>query len=91
MLPLNAPLHTHSLIYCSEPLRTLEDDELDSGDDEGRRDRMPSEQYDHETQNVVIQESSMSRQSLPEPTDGEVCQVMPLPQPGSLTDMARCT
>jgi RNA polymerase-associated protein LEO1 len=78
-----------SLTICSEPLRTLEDDELDSGDDEGRRDRMPSEQYDHETQNVVIQESSMSRQPLPEPTDGEVCLV--IPQLGSLTDMARCT
>jgi hypothetical protein len=89
MLHLNAPLHNLPLINCSEPLRTLEDDELDSGDDEGRRDRMPSEQYDHETQNVVIQESSMSRQSLPEPTDGEVCQVTPQPQ--SLTDMVRCT
>ncbi|KAH0200321.1 hypothetical protein KCU90_g27067, partial [Aureobasidium melanogenum] len=55
-----------------EPLRTLEDEELDSGDDEGRHDRMPSEQYDQETQNVVIQESSMSRQPLPEPTDGEM-------------------
>ncbi|CAD0096983.1 unnamed protein product, partial [Aureobasidium vineae] len=55
-----------------EPLRTLEDEELDSGDDEDRHDRMPSEQYDQETQNVVIQESSMSRQPLPEPTDGEL-------------------
>lgn len=61
------------LTRFSEPLRTLEDEELDSGDDEGRHDRMPSEQYDQETQNVVIQESSMSRQPLPEPTDGEVC------------------
>lgn len=61
------------LTIFSEPLRTLEDEELDSGDDEGRHDRMPSEQYDQETQNVVIQESSMSRQPLPEPTDGEVC------------------
>jgi len=72
MLSLNARLHNSRLTAHSEPLRTLEDDELDSGDDEGRRDRMPSEQYDHETQNVVIQESSMSRQPLPEPTDGEV-------------------
>ena len=72
MLRLNARPHNSRLTAHSEPLRTLEDDELDSGDDEGRRDRMPSEQYDHETQNVVIQESSMSRQPLPEPTDGEV-------------------
>lgn len=66
------------LTRFSEPLRTLEDEELDSGDDEGRHDRMPSEQYDQETQNVVIQESSMSRQPLPEPTDGEVCIVASL-------------
>lgn len=66
------PLCNSQLTICSEPLRTLEDEELDSGDDEGRHDRMPSEQYDQETQNVVIQESSMSRQHLPEPSDGEV-------------------
>lgn len=89
MLSLDAQPHDSQLTTCSEPLRTLEDDELDSGDDEGRRDRMPSEQYDHETQNVVIQESSMSRQPLPEPTDGEVCQ-MAL-QPESHTDTTRCT
>jgi hypothetical protein len=81
--------HNSELTNRSEPLRTLEDDELDSGDDEGRRDRMPSEQYDHETQNVVIQESSMSRQPLPEPTDGEVCFVMT--QSIFLTNMVRCT
>ena len=89
MLCLNAPPQTSRLTTYSEPLRTLEDDELDSGDDEGRRDRMPSEQYDHETQNVVIQESSMSRQPLPEPTDGEVCKVVP--QLASRIDPARCT
>lgn len=89
MLHRNARPHDSPLTTCSEPLRTLEDDELDSGDDEGRRDRMPSEQYDHETQNVVIQESSMSRQPLPEPTDGEVCQVTPALV--SRTDTARCT
>lgn len=88
MLCRDAPPSNSGLTTYSEPLRTLDDDELDSADDEGRRDRMPSEQYDHETQNVVIQESSMSRQPLPEPTDGEVCKVVPQSRP--LTDTARC-
>lgn len=56
--------------------RNLSDEDLDSGDDEGRRDRLPSEQGDDqepEGRVARILETDIARHPLPKPVDGEVC------------------
>jgi len=59
-----------------EKARELSDKELDSGDDEDRNDRASArdegeeEQYD--TRDVVVQDSTVWRQLLPQPINGEV-------------------
>lgn len=55
--------------------RHLDDEELDSGDDEGRADRVGDEV--EEPQMVArerqIQETDLPRMPVPQPSDGEVC------------------
>lgn len=53
--------------------RLLNDEELDSGDDEGRADRVASEApAEMETREDVVEYPDFGRQPLPEPSDGEV-------------------
>ena len=56
-------------------VRELSDRELDSGDDEDRKDRATKEDsVDHANQREArIQESTLLRHPLPKPADGEVC------------------
>lgn len=58
--------------------RQLDDEELDSGDDVDRTDRVGEEEpatqeQEYETQEKVMMDLEMARQPLPEPSDGEVC------------------
>ena len=60
-----------------EKTRELDDDELDSGDDEGRQDRLPDDGHDEDIdyntgREANIQESIIYRHPLPKPVDGEV-------------------
>jgi RNA polymerase-associated protein LEO1 len=62
----------------SKKERALSDEELDSGDDEGRNDREPahidgSQETDGQYREARVLESSFPRQVVPKPTDGEVC------------------
>lgn len=51
----------------------LDDEELDSGDDEARNDRVASEApAEMETREDVIEYPDLMRHALPEPSDGEV-------------------
>ncbi|KAJ8118623.1 hypothetical protein OPT61_g422 [Boeremia exigua] len=52
--------------------RQLEDQELDSGDDEGRDDRAPQAEYEQEQQTLSYMETDLARHAVPEPTDGEL-------------------
>jgi len=53
--------------------RQLDDEELDSGDDEGRADRAASEQpVEDEIREQAIEFAEFDRQPGPEPSDGEV-------------------
>jgi len=56
-------------------VRQLDDEELDSGDDEGRHDR--EAQYGEEAEEQVVEQSTMElefgKHGIPEPSDGEVC------------------
>jgi len=58
------------------PRRELDDAELDSGDDEGRLDRMGEaengEPEETAQQQVTVMEMEIPRQAGPEPSDGEV-------------------
>jgi len=57
------------------PKRTLDDEELDSGDDQDRMDRIADEeeaQLQEEEQEQTIMEAALGRQPVPEPSDGEV-------------------
>jgi RNA polymerase-associated protein LEO1 len=54
--------------------RQLDDEELDSGDDEGREDRVQQEDtQQYETHEVLSMDLEIARQPVPEPSDGEVC------------------
>ena len=55
--------------------RQLDDEELDSGDDEGRADRaqQQEETQQYETHEVLSMDLEVARQPVPEPSDGEVC------------------
>ena len=69
-------------------VRQLDDEELDSGDDEGRHDR--EAQYGEEAEDQVVEQSTMElefgKHGIPEPSDGEVClsQVELLPRSSKL-------
>nr|POE74813.1 hypothetical protein CFP56_37344 [Quercus suber] len=53
--------------------RQLDDEELDSGDDENRTDRLPAEtQVEYVEEEKVVMDLEFPRQPLPEPSDGEV-------------------
>jgi RNA polymerase-associated protein LEO1 len=54
--------------------RQLDDEELDSGDNEGREDRVQQEEtQQYETHEVLSMDLEIARQPVPEPSDGEVC------------------
>lgn len=54
----------------------MDDQELDSGDDEGRNDRIQSEQPGEEQERQLTYESGeIDRKPIPEPSDGEVWHV----------------
>lgn len=76
----------------------MDDEDLDSGDDEGRGDRIQDEEdargAEEEQVEQAIMEAALGRQPVPEPSDGEVSETCctlccALPLPG--TDSARCT
>lgn len=53
--------------------RRLDDAELDSGDDEGRTDRLEEEEAEQfEEREMLTMDMEVSRQAVPEPSDGEV-------------------
>lgn len=53
--------------------RHLDDAELDSGDDEGRADRLlEDDAQQFEEKEIVAMDVELSRQAVPEPSDGEV-------------------
>lgn len=56
--------------------RTLDDEDLDSGDDEGRQDRTGYEEGEEGGEYMQVEEAildvDLGRQPLPEPSDGEV-------------------
>nr|POE47410.1 another transcription unit protein [Quercus suber] len=53
--------------------RQLDDEELDSGDDEGRADRLPAEaQPEYVEEENIVMDLEFPRQPLPEPSDGEL-------------------
>ncbi|KAF2019013.1 hypothetical protein BU24DRAFT_418601 [Aaosphaeria arxii CBS 175.79] len=56
-------------------LRTLDDEDLDSGDDEGRTDRAPEVQEvveEEEQQTLSFMDADIARHAVPEPSDGEL-------------------
>ena len=61
--------------------RHVDDRELDSGDDEGRTDRVPEadeeDQPEMLAQERLIIDLEIPRQPLPEPSDGEVLSLFP--------------
>jgi hypothetical protein len=54
--------------------RNLEDEDLDSGDDEGRTDRVQreDEHKDEQLENLEVMDAELERHAVPEPSDGEV-------------------
>ena len=69
-------LNFSSSQQASAKRRTLNDAELDSGDDEGRSDRAEDEYGDQkdvppEREETVL-DISMTRHAIPKPSDGEV-------------------
>ncbi|SMQ47026.1 unnamed protein product [Zymoseptoria tritici ST99CH_3D7] len=54
--------------------RQLDDEELDSGDDEGRADRAAQQEdtQQYETHEVLSMDLEVARQPVPEPSDGEM-------------------
>ncbi|KAL1306867.1 hypothetical protein AAFC00_005517 [Neodothiora populina] len=58
--------------------RTLDDADLDSGDDEGRHDRVGDgeeemrDEEEEEERTLAVMEAGLGRQPLPEPSDGEM-------------------
>lgn len=66
----------HKLILSSRPHRSLDDEQLDSGDDEGRYDRREDrmdEAPDGETESLTIAEMTIARAPVPATNDPEVC------------------
>jgi RNA polymerase-associated protein LEO1 len=66
------------LTYYSRPLRKLNDEELDSGDDEDRNDRLMDDadgdvDMELEGQSANIMDIKLGRHAVPDPSDGEVC------------------
>ncbi|KAI9738711.1 MAG: hypothetical protein M1834_008216 [Cirrosporium novae-zelandiae] len=61
---------------ASEGLRQLDDEDLDSGDDEGRNDRQPATQDemddDGEGRSVNVMDAQINRHAVPQPSDGEL-------------------
>ena len=67
--------HVLMLIISDRPQRTLDDNELDSGDDEGRWDRRGSpmdEDAAEYSETVNIMDLNLGRTAEPESTDGQV-------------------
>ncbi|KAK4507692.1 hypothetical protein PRZ48_001427 [Zasmidium cellare] len=63
-----------------KPTRQLDDAELDSGDDEGRQDRVPEEDaVQFEDQELLAMDMQIPRQAVPEPSDGEMY-ILKVPQ-----------
>jgi len=60
----------------------LNDQELDSGDDEGRNDRAQSEpQVEEQERQLTYEAGEIDRKPIPEPSDGEVCKLIELQLP----------
>lgn len=60
-------------LTASREQRKLDDEELDSGDDEGRADRAPhGVEYEQEQQTLSFMETDVARHAVPEPSDGEL-------------------
>lgn len=71
------PDHTprRPLTTSSSLQRKLDDDELDSGDDEGRNDRArphDAVEYEQEQQTLAFMDADIARHAVPEPSDGEL-------------------
>jgi RNA polymerase-associated protein LEO1 len=68
---------THPRLLTDPPSdqRKLDDAELDSGDDEGRNDRMRAHEaveYEQEQQTLAFMDADIARHAVPEPSDGEL-------------------
>lgn len=70
-----------TLTYYFRPLRKLNDEELDSGDDEDRHDRLMDDadgngngdvDMELEGQSANIMDIKLGRHAVPDPSDGEV-------------------
>jgi RNA polymerase-associated protein LEO1 len=63
-------------LWLTEPprVRQLDDEELDSGDDEGRQDRATQQDNYAQEEKVdeIVQDIELGRHAIPEPGDGEV-------------------
>lgn len=73
-----------------EQARELSDNELDSGDDEGRDDRAAEKAEDDdgpENRTAVVQEATCIRHPVPSPSDGEVSRPLILQNGRSLVLM----
>jgi RNA polymerase-associated protein LEO1 len=70
---INSGCETTNEIFSQR--RQLDDEELDSGDDEGRQDRgegdAPTEEVEQVTEDVNIMEMDLPRHPVPESSDGE--------------------
>ncbi len=63
---------------CRSAQRTLDDEELDSGDEEDRNDRMADDALDDgemvmDGHSANIMDVKLGRHAVPDPSDGEVC------------------
>ena len=68
-------LKVHGLLTCRRRgRRNLDDSELDSGDDEGRRDRSvrADGEGEQDEESATIQDVQLGRHPVPEGSDGEV-------------------
>jgi RNA polymerase-associated protein LEO1 len=67
-----------SLTISRAPQRELDDEDLDSGDDDGRLDRAgynaAEEEQEVQEQEKIVMDLELPRQAGPEPSDGEVCE-----------------
>jgi RNA polymerase-associated protein LEO1 len=63
-----------ALFGDEDQARSLNDEALDSGDDEGREDRLPgdSQQVEIETRAFRVMDVGIARQLVPNPSDGQV-------------------
>lgn len=72
------PPDAHALTGYFRPLRKLDDEELDSGDDEDRNDRIIDDadgdiDMGTEGHSANIMDVKLGRHAVPDPSDGEVC------------------